>query len=54
MGAVLTPDGRTIYVSNGRGRSVVAIDVATQAVTRTFADVGERPWGVAWVPGATP
>jgi len=46
MGAVLSPDGRTVYVSNGRGRSVSAIDVASRTVSRTFADIGERPWGI--------
>ena len=50
MGAVLSADGSTLYVSNGRGRSVAAIDVATRSVTRTYADVGERPWGIGLSP----
>ena len=50
MGAVLSPDGRELFVSNGRGRSVSVIDVATRQVTRTFADVGTRPWGIGISP----
>ena len=37
-------------MSNGRGRSVSVIDVATRQVTRTFADVGTRPWGIGISP----
>ena len=46
MGAVLSPDARTLYVSNGRGRSVSVIDVATRTLARTIPDVGVRPWGI--------
>jgi YVTN family beta-propeller protein len=47
MGAVLSPDGRTLYVSNGRGKSVSVIDAAARRVLRTIPDVGVRPWGIA-------
>jgi YVTN family beta-propeller protein len=47
MGMALTGDDRTLYVTTGRGGSVVAIDVPTFKIAATFADVGQRPWGVA-------
>lgn len=47
MGAAVSSDGRVLWVSTGRGKSVVAIDTASRAVTRVVADVGERPWGLA-------
>jgi YVTN family beta-propeller protein len=46
MGLVLSSDGRTLYVTNGRAKSISVIDVASLAVTRTFDDVGARPWGI--------
>jgi YVTN family beta-propeller protein len=46
MGVVLSPDDRSLYVSNGRAKFVAVVDVATHAVTRTFEDVGARPWGI--------
>jgi YVTN family beta-propeller protein len=54
MSAVLSPDARHLYVSNGRARSVAVIDVATRAFLRTIDDVGLRPWGIEVSPdGAT-
>jgi YVTN family beta-propeller protein len=50
MGSVIAPDGRHIYVSNGRGESVAVIDVATRKVTRMMNDVGARPWGIGVSP----
>ncbi len=47
MGAVLSPDGRTLYVSTGRGGSVAVIDVATRQQVRSIDGVGDRPWGIA-------
>jgi YVTN family beta-propeller protein len=47
MGAILSPDGKTLFVSNGRGKSVSIIDIATTKVTATIDDVGVRPWGIA-------
>ncbi len=46
MGIVVTPDGKRVYVSNGRGKTVSVIDPATDAVTATV-EVGMRPWGIA-------
>ncbi|MBA2354208.1 MAG: hypothetical protein H0V80_06010, partial [Acidobacteria bacterium] len=46
MGLALSPDGRTLFVSNGRGRSVSLIDVASRRLTRSIASVGARPWGI--------
>jgi YVTN family beta-propeller protein len=50
MGAILSPDGRQLFVSNGRGTSVSVIDVASRSVMRTIADVGTRPWGIGVSP----
>jgi YVTN family beta-propeller protein len=47
MGEALSPDGKTLYVSNGRGESVAIIDVATRQVTSLIDGVGSRPWGIA-------
>ena len=46
MGVVVSPDARRVYVANGRGGTVSAIDAATNAVTATVP-VGARPWGIA-------
>jgi len=46
MGAVLSPDAKLLFVSNGRARSVSVIDVEKRTLLRTFADVGQRPWGI--------
>ena len=50
MGVVASPDGRFVYVTTGRGRTVVRIDVGTNTVAGTPLDVGERPWGLAISP----
>ena len=47
MGLALAPDGKTLYVTMGRGESVAVIDVATRKVTRLIDGVGARPWGIA-------
>ena len=47
MGVVLSPDGRELYVSLGRARSVAVIDPAARRFVRTIPDVGTRPWGIA-------
>ena len=41
----LTPDGRKLYVANGRSNSVSVIDTGSLAVTKVIP-VGELPWGV--------
>jgi YVTN family beta-propeller protein len=53
MGLVFSPDGRQLFVSNGRGRSVAVIDVAGPRVAATIADVGTRPWGIGVSPDGT-
>ncbi len=50
MGLVLSPDGRTLYVSNGRAKSISVIDVGSLKVTATYDDVGARPWGIGISP----
>jgi YVTN family beta-propeller protein len=47
MGLALSPDGKELYVSLGRGEAVAVIDVATHKVEHLFDGVGARPWGIA-------
>ena len=49
MDAEAAPDGKRIYISNGRGGTVVAIDPATDSILGTVK-VGQRPWGIALTP----
>jgi YVTN family beta-propeller protein len=46
---LVQPDGRTVFVSSGRGAAVYAIDVATERVVSQIA-VGQRPWNMAITP----
>ena len=48
MGLAVSGDGRTLYVSGGRGRTVHVVDLADGAarIRATFTDIGERPWGI--------
>jgi YVTN family beta-propeller protein len=41
----LTPDGKKLYVANGRSNSVSVIDTDKQTKLRDIA-VGKLPWGV--------
>lgn len=41
----LTPDGRRLYVANGRSDSVSVIDTAG-AAGLAYIPVGQLPWGV--------
>jgi YVTN family beta-propeller protein len=50
MGAVLSADGKHLYVSNGRNESVAVVDVAARKLVRIIDDVGPRPWGIAVSP----
>lgn len=45
----MMPDGRRVYVSNGRDASVMAIDTSTNRVTARI-EVGQRPWNMALTP----
>lgn len=49
MGAVVSPDNKTLFVSTGRGGTLVSIDIASLKVLHE-APVGQRPWGI----GASP
>jgi YVTN family beta-propeller protein len=49
MGAVASPDGRFVYVTTGRGRTVVFVDTASNREVAAV-EVGERPWGIAVSP----
>jgi YVTN family beta-propeller protein len=41
-----------LFVSSGRRRSVVVIDVGARAVVQEIHDVGTRPWGIGVSPVA--
>lgn len=45
----LSPDDRIVYVTTGRGRTVVAIDAQTLEPVKQVT-VGQRPWGLALSP----
>ena len=47
MGLVMSPDGKQLYASLGRARSIAIVDVAGRKFVRTIEDVGTRPWGLA-------
>jgi YVTN family beta-propeller protein len=49
VGVAVSPDGRRIYVANGRGNSVSVIDSASLRIIKTIA-VGQRVWGIAILP----
>ena len=46
MGVALSPDARTLYVANGRSKTVSVVDLGSGEVTANV-EVGERPWGIA-------
>jgi len=46
MGLALSPDGSKLYVTTGRGHSLVILDTATNKPVASF-EVGQRPWGIA-------
>jgi YVTN family beta-propeller protein len=50
MGTALSPDGRWLYVSTGRGGSVAIIDVAARKLEGIISGVGARPWGIGVSP----
>ena len=49
MGVVAAPDGTYVYLTTGRGGTLVRIDAATGTLAGSLP-VGERPWGVAISP----
>ena len=46
MGTAMSPDGARLYVTTGRGGTLVAIDTEGDTLVASLA-VGKRPWGVA-------
>ena len=52
MGIVVSPDGQRLYVTTGRGGTVVSIDATTNTPIGSVA-VGTRPWGIAISPDGT-
>ncbi|MBS0378489.1 MAG: beta-propeller fold lactonase family protein [Proteobacteria bacterium] len=44
---IASPDGKRLYVTTGRYGAVLEVDADSGVVTRTFAKVGQRPWGIA-------
>ena len=49
MGTAMTPDGRRLFVSNGRAGTVCVLDPRAGKVLHTIP-VGKRPWGLALSP----
>ena len=49
MGSAISPDGKFVYITNGRGKSVSVIDTGVDSLIATF-EVGERPWGIGVSP----
>jgi YVTN family beta-propeller protein len=47
MGLATTPDGKSLYVTTGRGGALLEIDLASMTQKRSIAAVGQRPWGLA-------
>jgi len=52
MGAVVSPDGQRLYISTGRGGTIIVVDTATNKPLASVA-VGTRPWGLALSPDGT-
>jgi YVTN family beta-propeller protein len=46
MGVIASADGKQVFVTTGRGKSVAIIDTATNKAIGAV-EVGERPWGIA-------
>lgn len=49
MGTVVSPDGKLLFATTGRGKSVLFIDTKTNKPIGTVP-AGERPWGIAVSP----
>jgi YVTN family beta-propeller protein len=45
----VTPDGKTVFTANGPSNDVSIVDVESRAV-KAKVKVGDRPWGVVFVP----
>src|SRR5450759_791178 len=49
MGMAMTRDGAKLYITTGRGKKVVVLELATGNIAASF-EVGDRPWGIALSP----
>jgi YVTN family beta-propeller protein len=49
MGLAISPDGKRLYVTTGRGGELASIALPAFTLEKTVA-VGARPWGVAVSP----
>ncbi|MGC4084787.1 MAG: beta-propeller fold lactonase family protein [Vicinamibacterales bacterium] len=49
MGTVVSPDGKTLFVSTGRSKMVLLVDTTMNAVVGQI-EAGQRPWGIALSP----
>ena len=49
MGSVVSANGKEVYVSTGRGNTVVVVDTVKNEVAATIS-VGNRDWGIALSP----
>lgn len=47
MSGVVSRDGRMLYMTTGRGKTVAVVDLASARHTASI-EVGERPWGIAY------
>ena len=45
----LSPDGSTVFTANGPSNDVSIVDVASRTV-KAKVPVGDRPWGIVFVP----
>ena len=52
MGTAVVSDGKELYVSTGRGNTVLVIDTEKNAVATTIP-VGNRAWGIALDPSGS-
>ena len=48
-GIALSEDGKWLYTANGPSNDVSIVDLATRTV-KAKVPVGNRPWGVVYVP----
>ena len=47
MGLATTPDGKSLYVTTGRGGALLEIEIGSMTVKRNIKGIGQRPWGLA-------
>ena len=48
-GIAVSPDGKTVFTANGPSNDVSIVDVESRTV-KGRVKVGDRPWGVVFVP----